>query len=106
MILQTTDEILGQLERGELARDYAVAVQEVLAALSELGGGKGSVSLKLTFDAKGEMVMITSSLTSSVPKKPRKSSNFFVTGDGRLSLQHPDQIDIFTRRTAVEDHDA
>ena len=105
MILETTDEILGQLERGELARDFATSVQEVLQAIADLGGGKGSVSLKLTFDSKGEMVMISSKLESSIPKKPRKTSNFFVTGDGRLSLQHPAQIDIFSRRTAVEEHD-
>lgn len=98
MILTHTDEILGGLERGDLSRDYADMIQTVLQALQDLGNGKGSVTLKLSFAAQGDMVAVTSKLDCTVPKAPRKTSNFFVTGDGRLSLNHPAQIDIFDRR--------
>ena len=93
MILQTTDEIIGALERGDLSKDFASLMREVLEACRE-HEGKGSVTLKLAIAAKDEMVTIKAKLDSVVPKKDRRSSNFFMTGDGRLSLRHPDQIDI------------
>lgn len=103
MILNTTDEILGALERGNLSKDLAVAFREVLTACRE-HEGKGKVALKLAIAAKGDMVTIKASIDTVIPKEERRPSNFFVTGDGRLSLQHPDQIDMtFERRRDVVD---
>lgn len=98
MILQTTDEILGHLERGDLAKDFAAAVREVCTALTEVEAGKGQVSLKLNFSTKGEMVSIKADLSTSLPKRERKTSSAFITADGKLSLQHPNQIEMFSER--------
>jgi hypothetical protein len=104
MILSTTDEILGALERGDLAKDFAAAVREVLSALGEMDAGAGGVSLKLKFSARGDMVSVKAKLETQLPPKERKSSNFFLTGDGRLSLQHPEQISMgFDRRRDAAD---
>lgn len=104
MILQTTEEILGGLEKGELSRDFAEKVREILQALVDADGGAASLSLKLKFNSKGEMVTIKSTLAAVLPTRERRTSNFFVTGGGHLSLQHPNQIDIFgdNRRNAVD----
>ena len=107
MILKTTDEILGHLERGDLAKDYAAEIHTVLEALSHVDDGSGSVTLKIKFAVKGEMVSAKAEITSTVPKKPRRSTSLFLTGDGRLSLQHPQQIPMFgesrSRRADIED---
>ncbi|MHC2087209.1 hypothetical protein [Methylobacterium sp. CM6244] len=106
MILNTTDEIIGALERGDLSKDFNVAIRNVLQALHDADGGTGGVDLKLKISAKGEMVTIKASIVEKLPPKDRRSSSFFVTGDGRLSLQHPDQVDMFPpgdrRRDAVD----
>lgn len=98
MILSTTDEIIGALERGDLSKDFSQAIRNVLAALVDQDGGKGGVALKLKISAKGEMVSIKADIVETLPPKERRSSNFFVTGDGRLSLQHPDQVEMFAER--------
>jgi len=98
MILRTTDEIFGALEKGDLSKDFATKVQEVLQALVDADGGNASVTLKLKFSSKGEMVTIKSKLDAVLPTQERRTSNFFVTSSGQLSLQHPNQIDIFAER--------
>lgn len=90
MILKSTEEIIGALESGDFSKDFNAAFHEVLKALAEVDAGSGSVSLKLKVQSKGEMVTIRSTIDTTLPKKERRSSNFFITGDGRLSLQHPD----------------
>jgi hypothetical protein len=103
MILKTLDEIIGHMERGDFAKDAAVAFQEVLTALHEQDGGSGAVTLKFKFKAKGEMTSIVTSIDTTIPKRERKTSTAFITGDGRLSLQHPDQVDMFAgRRDSID----
>jgi hypothetical protein len=97
MILKTTDEILGALERGELSRDFAEAMNSCCEALVAAEEGSATLTLKIKLSAKNEVVSIKSNVTTSLPEKKRRSTTLFLTGDGRLSQQHPDQIDIFER---------
>lgn len=94
MILNTADEIMGALERGNLAKDWAEAIRDVIAGIQEQDEGKGSVTLKLAISVKGDMVSIKAKVDRVIPQRERKSTSFFATGDARLSLQHPDQIDM------------
>jgi len=106
MILRTADEILGHLENGNLAKDFALGVHEVLEVLSGLDDGSGSVTMKLTFDAKGDMVTVKAKLDVKPPIKARRSTNMFLTRSGELSLQHPQQIEMFNgRRRESADQD-
>jgi hypothetical protein len=104
MILNTIDEIMGHMERGDFGKDAVVAFREVLTALHEQDGGAGAVTLKFKFKGKGQMVSIATSIDTTIPKRERKTSTAFITADGRLSLQHPDQVDMFAdrRRSAVD----
>lgn len=104
IILNTTDEILGALEKGNLSKDFAQNFSEVLQACRD-HEGKGSITLKLAVAAKGDMVTIKAKIDTVIPREERRSSNFFSTADGRLSLTHPDQIDMefaSARRHAVD----
>lgn len=98
MILKSNEEILGSLEKGDLSKDFNAGIHDVLRELASLDSGSGGVTLKLKFQNKGEMVIVKSTVEVTLPKKERRTSNYFLTGDGRLSLQHPGQIDIFEGR--------
>lgn len=98
MKLTTTDEIIGQLERGDVARDLATAIGEICAALEAAGEGKASLTLKLKFASKNEVVSIASDIKRDLPVKQRRTTTLFIT-DGCLSLQHPDQISMFGEQT-------
>ncbi|CAO4174906.1 hypothetical protein [Methylorubrum populi] len=107
MILSTTDEIMGALERGDLSRDFADSFRRVLAALNEQGDAKGGITLKLSIATKGDMVAIKGEIVEKIPAAARRTSNFFVTREGQLSLQHPDQVEMFgTSRRSREAQDA
>lgn len=103
MILKSNEEIIGALEKGDLSKDLNAGIHEVLKKLDELGEGKGGITLKIKFAAKGDMVSVQSSVDTTLPQKKRRTSNFFLSG-GKLSLQHPDQYDAFEsrRRDAVD----
>lgn len=95
MILKSTDDIMAALERGQLSRDFAEAVGKVCEALEAAEEGAAGITIKLKFKAKAEVVSIKSSITTSLPEKKRRETMLFLA-DGALSLQHPDQIDIFS----------
>lgn len=95
MILNSTDDIMAALERGELSRDFTDAVGKVCEALESAEEGAASITIKLKFKSKNEVVSIRSSITTSLPEKKRRETMLFLS-DGHLSLQHPDQIDIFS----------
>jgi hypothetical protein len=108
-ITQATD-ILGVLERGDLNHDLTGEIESVLKALRDLappkGKVKGSVGLTLNFQVEGQSVEIEASITSKVPKRQRGRSFYFLTQEGSLSTEHPQQSDMFNgpRAVASSDH--
>lgn len=108
MKLKTTDEIMGALERGELSKDFADAVRKCCEALDLAEEGKASVTLKISFAAKHEVCTVKGNVTTSLPEKKRRSTTLFLTGDGHLSQEHPDQMGMFdgggSKSTRVINH--
>ena len=103
MILKSTEEIIGSLERGQFAQDFNAEFHKVLQAVADQDSGTGTVTLKLKITGKDDLVSIASSITTKLPEKPRRTTNLFLTGDGRLSTQHPDQVNMdFRRRDAID----
>lgn len=105
MILKSWEEILGAFEKGNLAKDFAAEINKVGDALSHLDSGSATVTLKLKFSAKNEMVSVKATLESALPKTERRTSNFFLTSKGELSLVHPDQVTLDferARKTSVD----
>jgi hypothetical protein len=91
MELKDPNELLGSLERGHLVQDFARALRDAAAALRDMDGGKAKVSLSIDLVVKAEMVEFRSVIDTKLPKQKRRSSILFVTDDGNLSTQHPDQ---------------
>ncbi len=92
MILKSTDEFLGFLEKGRVSHDFMAAIREVTRHLSDIGEGKGRVKLTVSFDCKGPILTIASDISTTVPKKKRRASAAFLTDQGEISLEHPDQV--------------
>ncbi|WP_377299772.1 hypothetical protein [Rhizobium sp. SGZ-381] len=101
-IIRDTQSLLGMLESGDLNSEMTETVQMVLKKLQDLSNDqpkttfKGEVSLKLKFAVKNGMVDIDAEIPPpKLPKLPRKTSVYFLTEDGQLSTEHPQQRDMF-----------
>jgi hypothetical protein len=101
-IIRDAQALLGMLESGDLNSEMTETVEGVLKKLSELSTDrpqatfKGEVSLKIKFAVKNGMVDIDAEIPPpKLPKLPRKTSVYFLTEEGRLSTEHPQQRDMF-----------
>lgn len=91
---------LERFQRGAVADETTMAMAEVAAAARALGK-KGTVTLKLTIEAKGSgrTVLVTAEVTSAVPQPAPEPSVFFVDDEGRLSRSDPFQLRLADRDT-------
>lgn len=96
--------IVGMLERGDLALALGEEIEKTLKAVSESAGpkgkAKGSVTLKLDFRAEGVSLWVEADISSKPPKTTRSSTMFFLTADGALTQEHPQQMSMFPRDAA------
>lgn len=100
--IRDAQTIIGALEAGEVAGELSTAITGALKHLKELCGNrpkakaKGKVALILHFDVEQSQVTIEAEIAQTLPKKPRGSSFYWVTDDGELSTEHPQQTDMFS----------
>lgn len=101
--IRDAQTIIGMLEGGELAAALSTDITETLAKLKTLSDQmgrkakvKGSVSLKLDFEVEAGSVSVLAGIDTKVPKAPRSSSFYWITDDGALSTEHPQQTDMFS----------
>lgn len=108
--ISTATDIIGMLERGDLNNDLTNEIRTVLKTLQDLappkGKVKGSVTLTLNFCVEGKNVEVESAIASKVPKAQRARSFYFVKEDGMLSVEHPQQDDLFVKPRVVKDAEA
>jgi len=100
--IRDAQTIIGMLEGGELAQALSGDITETLTklrALSDAQGHKakikGKVVLTLDFEVEAGSVTVLAGIDTKVPKAPRSSSFYWVTEDGALSTEHPQQTDMF-----------
>ena len=98
-VLRQATDIIARVERGDLNHDLTNEIEHVLKELADRappkGKIKGQVKLTLNFTVDGSSVEFEAGIESKLPKKARRSEMYFVTQDGALSLEHPQQTDIF-----------
>lgn len=91
--------ILGLLDRGELMAKFVNLNEETLRKLREQAGpkgkAKGSITLKLNMEVQGSSVQIESVLEAKTPKEKGSTTMMFVTDQGELSTEHPEQLGMF-----------
>lgn len=94
-------QVIGTLERGDVSADLSKKMAELLEILQDQAGpktkAKGELSLTLRFTVEGPTVEIEAEIKTKAPKPKRGRSFMFVTAAGELSLDHPQQVDMFPR---------
>lgn len=100
--IREAQTIIGSLEHGETAAELTRIITKTLSELKELAGNrpkhkvKGSVSLKLNIEVEQGTATITADIDAKTPKPLRGASFYWVLDDGALSLEHPQQQDMFS----------
>lgn len=106
-LLRQATELIGKIEKGELNEELSSKIQATLAELQDQASDKravkGSVTLKFDFEVQGKSVTIKPSIDTKTPKRQRGSSMYFLTSEGIISTQHPQQEDMFTGPRVVRD---
>jgi hypothetical protein len=93
--------IIGMLEGGALNAELSEEVTTTLGKLADMSTErsgatfKGETKLTLNFEVKDGMVVIRTEFASKTPKRPRRTSMFWIVEDGALSAEHPQQHDLF-----------
>jgi hypothetical protein len=97
--IRDATQIIGMLERGDTAHALSEEISKTLVALqdaaSDRAKAKGSVTLVLNISVEGSAVEIEADIKSKLPKSKRGRSFYFMTTDGALSTEHPQQQDMF-----------
>ena len=106
MKIRDATQLVGMLESGDLAADIGKKLRGVIVACQEASGpkraAKGELKLKLKVEVQGAVVTFDAEIDAKVPKLSRASTVYFVTADGEIDTDHPQQIDMFPRDSARE----
>ena len=104
MKIRDATQIIGMLERGDLAAALTEELSKVVEACREAAGpktkAKGQVTLKIEIEVEGVQITLTGDIGSKTPKAPRAGSIYFLAPDGAISTEHPQQMDMFPRDAA------
>jgi hypothetical protein len=99
-------QVMAMLERGELGPALSTEITSILQHLNTVaadrGKAKGKLKITLSFDVEEGAVRIRADLAQTLPKLARPESLFFITEDGGISTQHPQQTSLFDGPRAVE----
>lgn len=101
-IIRDAQVLLGMLEFGDLNKEVSAKLAETLQTLGDMSEEnpkvtyKGNLTLKLDLSVANGMVHINADIATKTPKRPRRSSLYWITEDGGLSTEHPQQHDMFT----------
>jgi len=109
---QTKDAlaVLATLEDGALKADLSSEFTNTLVALNSLSENapkariKGNVTLKLDILLEAGVATLQASISTKVPKLPRRPSIRWVTEDGAVTTEHPDQAGLFDGPRVVADN--
>jgi hypothetical protein len=98
--------LVGMIDRGHTIREANEALADVLATLHERSADspkkkfKGRVTLEVDFEVSSGVATISASVKTKKPEPDRGTSLYWLTSDGELTTEHPQQIDMFRPREA------
>lgn len=108
--IRDVQTIIGLLKNGNLAPELSRELSNALIELREQVGNrpkakaKGKVTLTLGLEVEAGAVSITANIESKLPKQPREASFYWITPEGALSTEHPQQMNMFGGPREVEHH--
>lgn len=110
-LLRTFREMIGLLSRGDVSRKLDEEMEKCLQALEDMPAekGKAELTLKITFEYELGRIDVKAEIKSKLPETSKFMKTPFWIDDGRLSVEHPNQINMFAGPRGVdedEDEDA
>lgn len=102
-LITSTGQLLALLNRGKFSEAVNAQLQEALSTLEAIPAekGKAEIIISLKIDYQGGFLNITPSVKSKLPEEGFPASPFWIV-DGQLSVQHPNQVEMFGGPRAVE----
>lgn len=96
-LLRTFREMLGLISRGEFSRHCDTLLNEALVALEECPADKckAEIIVKITLEYELGRIDIKADAKSKLPDTVKFMKTPFWVVDGQLSVEHPNQIDMF-----------
>jgi hypothetical protein len=103
-VLRSFREMLGLLSRGDFSRHCDKLLNEAIDALEDSPADKckAEITVKITLDYELGRVDIKADAKSKLPDTVKFMKTPFWTIDGQLSVEHPNQIDMFPARGASQ----
>lgn len=84
-------EFLREFAHGTINEQLSRQLRDVIAACKK-SGSKGSVTLKLSCAAKGDLASLVFSIKASKPEPELPGQTLFATDEGSLSTSNPAQL--------------
>lgn len=104
-LLRTFREMLGLTARGELSRHLDAKMTDCLEALEACPADKckASITLTVTFEYELGRIDIKPDVKVKLPDTAKFVKTPFWVVDGQLSVEHPNQIDMFPAPRRVDE---
>lgn len=96
-VLRTFREMIGLLSRGDFSRHCDKLMGEAIDALEACPADKckAEITVKITLDYELGRIDIKADAKSKLPDTVKFMKTPFWAVDGMLSVQHPNQVDMF-----------
>lgn len=106
-VLRSFREMLGLLSRGDFSRHLDEKMEEAIQALEQCPADKckAEITVKITLDYELGRIDVKGEAKSKLPETAKFMKTPFWSIDGALSVEHPNQIDMFPRGIARDDAD-
>ncbi|TPM92703.1 hypothetical protein [Mesorhizobium sp. B2-1-3A] len=107
-VLRTFREMLGLLSRGDFSRHLDQQLNEAIAAVEACPADKckAEITVKITLDYELGRIDIKVESKSKLPDTVKFMKTPFWAVDGQLSVEHPNQIDMFRAPRAAASRDS
>jgi hypothetical protein len=95
--IRNFDQLIGLLNRGRFAEKCDEELERVMAALKEMPKekGKAKITVEITVACDSGRIDVTPVVKSKLPETGTFSATPFWEADGALSVEHPNQKDMF-----------
>lgn len=99
-VLRSFRQMIGLLSRGDFSRHCDKLFHEAIEALEACPADKckAEITVKITFDYELGRIDVKAEAKSKLPDTVKFMKTPFWSIDGALSVEHPNQIDMFPAR--------
>ncbi|TIR00851.1 hypothetical protein [Mesorhizobium sp.] len=106
-VLRSFRQMIGLLSRGDFARHCDKLLGEAIEALEACPADKckAEITVKVTFDYELGRIDVKAEAKSKLPDTVKFMKTPFWSIDGQLSVEHPNQIDMFPARKVHDSAD-